>query len=92
MPVHCRKVGLVVMAANPAANLGESSSWAKSQTLEVKGRPMRSFFCIAKRLTVTWLGFHESIVLIGTMRLGGGSVRRGQCYGFYRCTVGHLLF
>ena len=46
MPVHCRKVGLVVMAANPVANLGESSSWAESQTLEVKGRPMRSFFCI----------------------------------------------
>ena len=64
MPVHCRKAGLVVMAANPAANLGESSSWAESQTLEVKGRPMRSFFFVfAKRLTVTWLGFHESIVL-----------------------------
>jgi len=37
MPVHCSKVaGLVVMAAVLAVNLGESTLWDESQTLEVQ--------------------------------------------------------
>ena len=37
MPVHCSKVaGLVVMAAVLGVNLGESTLWDESQTLEVQ--------------------------------------------------------